>query len=159
MTFGKTREDIITNMCYTWDHAYGAPFQPFTEIFGCDEKDLPEGASEGIGYTDEKRKALWNDMAQIFDNDIAPHMIIGPYRIDPPKGGWQLEFTDEEKAKLRPIAETLAMLDGNAFFGNSTERDGRIIEWYEQYLPEAAALYNGNGGDNGWAGESSINKG
>lgn len=159
MTFGKTREDIITSMCYTWDHSYGAPFQPFTEMFDCDEEDLPEGASAGIGFTDEDRKALWNNMAQVFDNDIAPWMTIGPYDIKEPKDGWQTEFTDQEKAKLRPIAETLAMLDGNAFFGNSFERDGKIIEWYEMYLPNAAALYNGNGGDDGWAGESSINKG
>lgn len=54
---GKTREDIITSMCYTYDHAYGL------------EKD-----SWGQGYTPQERKALWDQMAQIFDNDILPNM-------------------------------------------------------------------------------------
>lgn len=58
-------------------------------------------------------------------------------------------FTDEEKQYLRPIAETLAMLDGNAFFGMVTVND---TEWYEQYLPEAWALWSNNGGVNGWSG-------
>ena len=54
---GKTREDIITSMCYTYDHSYGL------------EKD-----SWGQGYTLQERKALWDQMAQIFDNDILPNM-------------------------------------------------------------------------------------
>ena len=60
-------------------------------------------------------------------------------------------FTDEEKAILRPIAETIAMLDGNAFFTMDTDKG----EWYEQYLPEAWSLFKGNGGLDGWAGEAS----
>ena len=61
-------------------------------------------------------------------------------------------FTDEEKRYLRPIAETLAMLDGNAFFGSVTFNDN---EWYEQYLPEAWALWKNNGGVDGWSGATS----
>lgn len=53
----STRDGIITNMCYTWDHAFGM------------SKD-----EWGQGYTNEERHALWNRMAQIFDNDIAPCM-------------------------------------------------------------------------------------
>lgn len=60
-------------------------------------------------------------------------------------------FTDEEKAMLRPIAETIAMLDGNAFFTMSSDKG----EWYEQYLPEAWSLFESNGGKDGWAGEAS----
>lgn len=60
-------------------------------------------------------------------------------------------FTDEEKAILRPIAETIAMLDGNAFFTMDTAHG----EWYEQYLPEAWGLFKANGGLDGWAGEAS----
>lgn len=75
------------------------------------------------------------------------------YDIPEPKGGWKTDFTDAEKAKLRPIAETLAMLDGNAFFGMGTSDDR---EWYEQYLPEAHAVYEANGGDHGWAGFASF---
>lgn len=68
------------------------------------------------------------------------------YRIAEPAEGFKTSFTDEEKAKLRPIAETLAMLDSNAFFSVETG-DGH--EWFETYLPQAHALYEGNGGDNG----------
>jgi hypothetical protein len=59
-------------------------------------------------------------------------------------------FTDDEKQMLRPIAETLSMLDGNAFL-TMPMAGGR--EWYEQYLPEAYALFQENGGITGWAGE------
>lgn len=77
--------------------------------------------------------------------------------IPEPVTGWRdmASFSAEEKRKLRPVAETLAMLDGNAFFGNECA-DG--VEWYEQYLPEASAIYDANGGDNGWAGEASFAK-
>jgi hypothetical protein len=27
-----------------------------------------------MGLTDQQRQSLWNQMAQIFDNDIAPNM-------------------------------------------------------------------------------------
>lgn len=57
-------------------------------------------------------------------------------------------FTDEEKRYLRPIAETLAMLDGNAFFDLAESI-------YESYLPEARSLFNSNGGLTGWAGGAS----
>lgn len=62
------------------------------------------------------------------------------------------KFTDDEKILLRPIAETLALLDGNAFF---TMKLTNNEEWYEQYLPEAATVFYDNGGLNGWAGEAS----
>jgi len=83
------------------------------------------------------------------------HVLDKPYHVDKPEGGWKLDFTDAEKAKLRPIAETLAMLAGNAFFGTDL---GNGREWYESYLPEAHAIYEGNGGDGGWAGEASFAK-
>ena len=57
----KTREDIITDMCFTYKHDYGL--------------DKREGAyAFEAGMTDIERKGLWNQMAQIFDNDIAPYM-------------------------------------------------------------------------------------
>lgn len=91
-----------------------------------------------------------------FDLDEVRHKIALPYNIIPPDGGFRKieTFSPEEKKKYRIIAETLAMLDGNAFFGN--DWDGN--EWYEMYLPAAYQLYMNNGGDTGWAGESSINK-
>lgn len=60
----KTREDIITSMCYTWRHDYGL------------EKDLGNGfvAEFSAGMTKDERESLWRQMAQIFDNDIAPEL-------------------------------------------------------------------------------------
>jgi hypothetical protein len=57
----KSREEIINSMCLTWDHSYLAPRQ---EIF----------PGHVFGLTDEQKQNLWNRMAQLFDNDIAPYM-------------------------------------------------------------------------------------
>lgn len=81
------------------------------------------------------------------DREDGPRDVT--YKVERPEGGWKRNFTPEESAKLRPIAETLAMLDGNAFFGIGGH------DFYEAYLPEAHALYESNGGDNGWACEAS----
>lgn len=52
------------------------------------------------------------------------------YRLD---GGWRRVFPPEYVDIIKPIAETLAMLDGNAFFDN--------LETWVNYLPEADAVY------------------
>jgi hypothetical protein len=56
----KTRDEIITSMCYTYRHDYG----------------LTKSAGDrlGAGMTTEQQQALWRQMAQIFDNDIEPYM-------------------------------------------------------------------------------------
>lgn len=59
----KTREQIITDMCYTYRHDYGL------------DKD-PNGPSWIAGMTEAERKGLWQTMAQIYDNDIAPNMEL-----------------------------------------------------------------------------------
>lgn len=74
------------------------------------------------------------------------------YEIELREGATTREYTAEEKQILRPIAEVLALLDGNAFFTMDLG-DGR--EWYEQYLPEAWTIFENNGGTKGWAGEMS----
>jgi hypothetical protein len=58
----KTREQIITSMCYTYRHDYG----------------LIKSAGDklGAGMTQEQQQALWRQMSQIFDNDILPNMEI-----------------------------------------------------------------------------------
>jgi len=63
----KTREQIITDMCYTWRHDYGLP----------KEKD-PAGYSFPYlaGMDDDERKALWKQMAQLYDNCIAPYIVL-----------------------------------------------------------------------------------
>lgn len=58
----NTREKIITGMCYTWRHDYGL------------EKDDNYTEWALAGMTNKERIALWNTMAQIFDNNIAPYM-------------------------------------------------------------------------------------
>lgn len=61
----KTREEIITSMCYTYRHDYG-----LTKHADPGGWAFPEVA----GMTQQEREFLWSQMAQIFDNDIAPHM-------------------------------------------------------------------------------------
>jgi hypothetical protein len=58
----KTREEIITGMCYTYRHDYG--------LLKNDE-DVMQMTS---GVTKSQQEFIWNTMAQIFDNDIAPYM-------------------------------------------------------------------------------------
>lgn len=61
----KTRDDIITSMCYTWRHDYGL------------NKDTNTHPHEA-GMTDSQRYVLWLQMAQIFDNVITPNMDFKP---------------------------------------------------------------------------------
>lgn len=60
----KTRDEIITSMCYTWRHDYGLDRK---------EHDGPGGLIS-MGLTDAQREILRQKMEQIFDNDIAPNM-------------------------------------------------------------------------------------
>jgi len=53
------------------------------------------------------------------------------------------KFTDREKVLLRPLAEVVAILDGNAFWGLTIDDDGNDT-WWEQYLPEAWMIYRNN---------------
>lgn len=74
------------------------------------------------------------------------------YQLELDESALTREYSDDEKEKLRPICETLSMLDGNAFFsGLPGDR-----EHYENYLPEAWSLYENNGGDGGWAGQAEF---
>jgi hypothetical protein len=59
----ESRVDIITSMCYTWDHA-----------FGLDKDPVIDGIPFTGGYTDQEREALWNRMAQLYDHHVAPHI-------------------------------------------------------------------------------------
>lgn len=56
----KTREQIITSMCYTYRHDYGLTKQAGDQL--------------GSGMTAEQQQALWRQMSQIFENDIEPYM-------------------------------------------------------------------------------------
>ena len=60
----ETKEEVVTSMCYTWRHDYGAPVS----------EDFP-----GLGMTDEERQFLWNQMAQLYDHHVAPYRKQKPY--------------------------------------------------------------------------------
>jgi hypothetical protein len=55
----KTKEEIITDMCYTYRHDYGLNKDP---------NDPPWTA----GMTEDDAKMLYKTMEQIYTNDIAP---------------------------------------------------------------------------------------
>jgi hypothetical protein len=57
------REQIINNMCMTFRHDYGLEISEDEKMYTLD-----------TGMTKREREALYCDMAQIFDNDIAPYM-------------------------------------------------------------------------------------
>lgn len=57
----KTREQIIHSMCLTLRHDFGL------------DKEANDPPWES-GMTRDERMFLWNNMAQVFDNDIAPYM-------------------------------------------------------------------------------------
>lgn len=60
------------------------------------------------------------------------------------------------RERLRPMAETLAMIDGNAFFGILPEGEP---DFWEYYVPLAHSIFQANGGLEGWAGEASFASG
>lgn len=117
--------------------------------------DLKDGIEGSADYSKDVLTLELPSGSMDFSLSHVRHVLDKPYHINVPAGGWKRDFSDVEKAKLRPIAETLAMLDGNALFGTDL---GNGREWYESYLPEAYVIYERNGGDGGWAGEASFAK-
>lgn len=89
------------------------------------------------------------------DMKIKPRPNTRTYQIEVSEEYHGRVFSDTEKSYLRPIAETLALIDGNAFFTGQLP-DGK--EWYEQYLPEAASVFYQNGGSTGWPSDTSWMK-
>ena len=59
----KTREEIINNMCMTFRHDYGLRISEDDRMYTINS-----------GMTEREAQSLYNDMAQVFDNDIAPYM-------------------------------------------------------------------------------------
>ena len=50
-------------MCYTYRHDYGLTISEDDKMYTLNS-----------GMTNREKESLWKQMAQIFDNDIAPHM-------------------------------------------------------------------------------------
>lgn len=57
----KTRDEIIYGMCLSRRHDYGLDRHPDDAWFVS-------------GMTGSERQALWDEMAKIYDEDIAPFM-------------------------------------------------------------------------------------
>lgn len=53
----KTRHQIISDMCYTVRHDYGLDKYP---------------SNPCTGMTDDERRALYDQMAQVYDHHIEP---------------------------------------------------------------------------------------
>jgi len=64
----KNREAIIHSMCRTYRHDFGL-------VRNTGESGPYPFPS---GMTDEEKESLYRQMAQIFDNDIAPYMEFKP---------------------------------------------------------------------------------
>jgi hypothetical protein len=61
----KSKEEVVTDMCYTYRHDYGI------------DKD-PKGPSWVAGMTKQEREMLYKTMEQIYDNNLAP--VINHYQ-------------------------------------------------------------------------------
>jgi hypothetical protein len=61
----KNKEQIITDMCYTYRQDYGL------------DKD-PDDPSWVAGMTPDERKGLYNTMKQIYENNIEP--MVNQYK-------------------------------------------------------------------------------
>ena len=57
------REQIINNMCLTFRHDYGLVLSEDDRMYTLNS-----------GMTEREREALYRDMSQVFDNDIALYM-------------------------------------------------------------------------------------
>jgi len=64
----RSRDEIITSMCYTARHDYGIVKDPDYKR----HDDVIDDISAGMYQLE--RKQLWEQMAQLFDNAIAPNM-------------------------------------------------------------------------------------
>lgn len=79
----KSKEEIITDMCYTYRHDYGLDKDP---------SDPPWTA----GMTPDDRKGLYNTMKQIYENNIEP--LLNQY-ADLQEGNSVIVPKDKEHAE------------------------------------------------------------
>lgn len=136
--------------CYVCNEAYHAERGTRPSLVARFGNDGPDYYSSHVGMT------LPTGHAELWAADSMVALPHCSYRVERPESGWRTSksFTEAERKRLWPIAETLAMLDGNAFF---VLPDGTYDESHiECYLPQASALYEANGGNEGWAGEARL---
>lgn len=110
----KTREEIITAMCFTFRHDYGLP----KETIRVGGQAVPIGSS---GMTDNERETLYNTMSKIYTNAIEPYMVprvkltLGEANTvsvaDREKFQFQIQFLEERLAHAdEQLANAMDML-------------------------------------------------
>jgi hypothetical protein len=73
----KTRKQIVADMCLTMRHDFGL------------ERTEPAYPGLSSGLTVAERQALWNQMAQVFDDVIFPYMEFRGAKFVPgPEQDW-----------------------------------------------------------------------
>lgn len=119
----SSREQVIESMCLTWRHDFNLEKNNF------------------CGMTEDEREVLRARMAQIFDNDIAPHM---EFRKEPRKSKLvhdgvikihSFELTEREKKRialgLRHGPAAAAMRDDGTYFDppEAGEKENSYWKW------------------------------
>ena len=92
----KTKQEIITAMCFTFRHDYGLP----KETIRVQGQDVPIGSS---GMTENEQDNLYRRMLQIYNNAIEPYMVMKgeAYTVsvaDREKFQFQIQFLEERLA-------------------------------------------------------------
>ena len=65
----KTKQEIITAMCFTLRHDYGLP----KETIRIEGQGVPIGSS---GMTEDEQDNLYRKMLQLYNNAIEPYMVL-----------------------------------------------------------------------------------
>lgn len=79
-------------MCYTWRHDYG--------LVKANRNGFIDEISSGM--TEEERTFLWNQMAQLYDNVIAPNMTFKIYPVSPVPGVMPNPFQKQPDPNVCP---------------------------------------------------------
>jgi hypothetical protein len=83
----KTKQEIITAMCFTFRHDYGLP----KETIRIEGQGVPIGSS---GMTEDEQDNLYRKMLQLYNNAIEPYMVL--------KGeAFNVSVADREKYQLQ----------------------------------------------------------
>ena len=105
----KTKQEIITAMCFAFRHDYGLP----KETVRVEGQGVPIGSS---GMTQGEQETLYNTMAKIYTNAIEPYMVLKgeAYTVsvtDREKFQFQIQFLEERLAHAdEQLANAMDML-------------------------------------------------
>lgn len=105
----KTKQEIITAMCFTFRHDYGLP----KENIRVEGQAVPIGSS---GMTADEQDNLYRSMLQLYNNAIEPNMVLRgeAYTVsvtDREKFQFQIQFLEERLAHAdEQLANAMDML-------------------------------------------------